>query len=290
VSLTLIETNNQDYLNWFPNVSLSHQLGENVSLYGTYKRSITRPSYTDLNPFTFFINENTVALGNPNLVPTYRDHYKIGVSFLEYFTVEAYYINYDGAILELPRQNNDTNILAYTPTNLDKMVDYGFDFAFDFYPTNTWNLYFVTSFYNISQETNFGEGFVELSQWSNYSELSNNLSILKDNSLNLNLTLTWVGQSIVNLSTVEDRLFSSLSISKSLLNKKAIISLTVEDIFNYQNETYNVNYLNQLSTSFTDVDSRFIKLGFRYNFGNTKLNTNERTTDAIERERLKDLD
>jgi outer membrane receptor protein involved in Fe transport len=290
VSLTLIETNNQDYLNWFPNVSLSHQLGENVSLYGTYKRSITRPSYTDLNPFTFFINENTVALGNPNLVPTYRDHYKIGVSFLEYFTVEAYYINYDGAILELPRQNNDTNILAYTPTNLDKMVDYGFDFAFDFYPTNTWNLYFVTSFYNISQETNFGEGFVELSQWSNYSELSNNLSILKDNSLNLNLTLTWVGQSIVNLSTVEDRLFSSLSISKSLLNKKAIISLTVEDIFNYQTETYNVNYLNQLSTSFTDVDSRFIKLGFRYNFGNTKLNTNERTTDAIERERLKDLD
>ncbi len=289
VSLTLSETNTQDYLNWFPNASLSHQIGENVSLYGTYKRSITRPSYTDLNPFTFFINENTVALGNPNLVPTYRDHYKIGVSFLEYFTVEAYYMNYDGAILQLPRQNNDTNILAYTPTNLDKMVDYGFDFAFDFYPTNTWNLYFVTSFYNISQETNFGEGFVELSQWSNYSELSNNVSVLKDNSLNLNLTLTWVGQSIINLSTVEDRLFSSLSISKSLLNKKAIISLTIEDIFNYQNQTYNVNYLNQLSTSFDDVDSRFIKLGFRYNFGNTKLNTNERTTDAIERERLKDL-
>ena len=228
-------------------------------------------------------------LGNPNLLPTYRDHYKIGVSFLEYFTVEAYYMNYDGAILELPRQNNDTNILAYTSTNLDKMVDYGFDFAFDFYPTNTWNLYFVTSFYNISQETNFGDGFVELSQWSNYSELSNNLALLKDNSLNISLTMTWVGQSITNLSTVEDRLFSSLSISKSLLNKKAVISLTVEDVFNYQNETYNVKYLNQSSTSFTDIDSRYIKLGFRYNFGNTKLTTNERTTDAIERERLKDL-
>jgi len=288
-SLTLNETNTQDYLDWFPNASISNQISENVSLYGSYKRSITRPSYTYLNPFTFYLNENTVVLGNPNLVPTYRDHYKIGINFLEHFTVEAYYMNYDGSIVELPRQNNDTNILAYTPTNLDKKVDYGFDFAFDFYPTNTWNLYFVTSFYNISQETNFGQGFVELSQWSNYSELSNNLSVLKDNSLNLYLTLTWVGKSLIDLTTVEDRLFSSLSISKSLLNKKATISLTVEDLFNYQNETYNVNYLNQLSSSFGDIDSRYIKLGFRYNFGNTKLNTNERTTDSEERERIKDL-
>ena len=288
-SLTLNETNTQDYLNWFPNASLSHQISENVSLYGNYKRSITRPSYTDLNPFTFFLNENTVVVGNPNLVPSYKDHYSIGINFLEHFTLEAYYKNYDGDIVELPRQNNDTNILAYTPTNLDKKVDFGFDFAFDFYPTDTWNLYFYTSLFNISEETNFGQGFVELNQWSNYSELSNNLSVLKDNSLNLNLTLTWVGKSLISLSTVEDRLFSSLSISKSLLNKKAIISLTVQDIFNYQNETYNVNYLNQLSTSFTDVDSRYIKLGFRYNFGNTKLNTNERDADAEELERLERL-
>jgi hypothetical protein len=32
-----------------------------------------------------------------------------------------------------------------------------------------------------------------------------------------------------------------------------------------------------------------VRLGFRYKFGNTKLSTNERTTDAEERERLKDL-
>ena len=120
-----------------------------------------------------------MVLGNPNLVPTYRDHYKIGISFLEHFTVEAYYMNYDGDIVELPRQNNQTNIIAFTPTNLDKKVDYGFDFAFDYYPTNIWNLYFVTSFYNISEEANFGEGFVEQDQWSNYSILMNSISLFK---------------------------------------------------------------------------------------------------------------
>ena len=288
-SLTLNETNTQDYFDWFPNASLSHQILEDVSIYGTYKRSIIRPSYTDLNPFTFFFNENSVAVGNPNLVPTYRDHYKIGTNFLEHFTVEAYYMKYNGDIVELPRQNNTTNVVEYTPTNLDKKVDFGFDFAFDYYPTNNWNLYFVTSFYNMTEQTDFGQGFAEVSRWANYSELSNDFSVLKDKSLKLNLSLVWVGKSVIALSEVKERLFSSLSISKSILNKKATISLSAEGLFNLQNETYTINYLNQSSRSFTDIDNRFIKLGFRYNFGNTKLSTNERSTSAEERERIKDL-
>ena len=288
-SLTLNETNTQDYFNWFPNASLSHQIIEDLSISGNYKRSITRPSYTDLNPFTFFINENTIVLGNPNLVPTYRDYYEISANFLEHFKVAAYYSNYDGDIVELPRQNNDTNVIAFTPTNLDKKVDYGFDFEFIYSPSNIWDLYFVTSFYNISEEADLGDGLVELSQWSNYSVLQNSFSLLEDRSLNANFTLTWVGKNLQQLQTVKDRLFSEFSITKSIFNKKGIISLSVEDIFNLQDSDSSLRYRNQSSASFVDLDNRFIKLGFRYNFGNTKLNTNERTTNAEERDRIKDL-
>lgn len=288
-SLTLSETNTQEYLNWFPNASISHQVLEEVSVYGSYKRSITRPSYTDLNPFTLFLNENTVVVGNPNLTPTFRDHYKIGVNFLKHFTVEGYYIDYEGAISQLPRQNNQTNIIAYTPTNLDKRTDYGFDFSFDYYPTNNWNLFVLTSFFNMTEETNFGEGFVEKTQWSNFSELTNSLSLLSDNSLNINLSFIYGSKNLQYLSTIEGRLISVLSVSKSIFNKKGILSLAVEDIFNTQDYNLQTQYLNQFSTILYNADNRFIKLGFRYNFGNTKLNTNERTTDAKERERLKDL-
>ncbi|WP_225035954.1 outer membrane beta-barrel family protein [Winogradskyella sp. SM1960] len=288
-SLTLSETNTQDYLDWFPNASVSHQILEDLSIKANYKRSIARPSYTDLNPFTFFLNENTVVLGNPNLMPMYRDHYKIGTNFLEHFTVEAYYMDFDGDIVELPRQNNATNTIAYTPTNLEKKIEYGFDFVFDYYPTNTWNLYFVTSFYNISEESNFGEGFVEQDQWSNYSVLYNSVAFLKDQSLNMSLAFTWVGKNLQQFQTVEDRLVSELSISKSIFKKKGVISLAVEDFFNLQDQETSIRYLNQSSSSIVDSDNRYIKLGFRYNFGNTKLSTNERATSAEERQRLKDM-
>ncbi|WP_111683240.1 TonB-dependent receptor domain-containing protein [Winogradskyella tangerina] len=288
-SASLNETNTQDYLNWFPNVSLLRHLSDDVNVYSSYKRSISRPSYTNLNPFTFFINENTVVLGNPNLVPTYRDHYKIGVNFLKYFTVEAYYMNYDGDIVELPRQNNETNVVAFTPVNLDKKVDYGFDFLFDYYGASNWNISFVTSVFNISEETDFGEGFVSQNIWSNYSELTGGVSLLKDGSLNINLSLVWLGKNLQQFQTIENRLFSELSISKSVFNKRGVISIGIEDLFNLQDYEATINYLNQSNNRFNDIDNRFVRIGFRYNFGNTKLNTNERETDVEERDRLKDL-
>ena len=142
----------------------------------------------------------------------------------------------------------------------------------------------------MTEETNFGTESVELSQWSNYSILSNNITFLKDNSLNLNLTLTWVGKNLQALTTVEDRLVSELSVSKRILKNKGLISLSIEDIFNYQDFKSSIRYLNQSYRRFDDIDNRFVRLGFRYRFGNTKLNTNERTTDEEQRTRLKDLE
>ncbi|WP_241974232.1 TonB-dependent receptor domain-containing protein [Winogradskyella wandonensis] len=289
-SPTLNQTNTQDYLEWFPNASISLTVSDNFSLYGNYKRSITRPNYTNLNPFTFFLNENSIVVGNPDLLPTFKDHFVIGTNFYKYFTIEAYYINYKGAINEIPRQDNTTNIVAYTPVNIDKTIDFGFDFLFDYSPTNRWYLSFGTSFYNISEETDFGNDIVDLSQWSNYSYLSNDLTLLEDNSLNLNLTFTYVGKNLIALNIIEDQFFSELSVSKNIFKNKGTLSLGVSDFFNLQDQKFATRYLNQSGRREIDLDNRFVKLGFRYKFGNTKLNTNERTTDAEERERIKDLD
>ncbi|MGJ8548398.1 TonB-dependent receptor domain-containing protein [Winogradskyella wichelsiae] len=288
-SLTLSETNTQDYFNWFPNTSLSYQLTEDVIIDANYKRSITRPSYKDLNPFTFFINENTIVLGNPNLTPSFVDHFKVGVNFLDYFTVEWYYMNTDDAIEEFPRQDNDTNIIAYTPTNIDKTLETGLDLIFSYYPSDKWGVYAVSSTYYVKEQLNFGTDNVEQDQWSQVFILAPNLSLLKDNSLNINLSMFYSYRNLQHLTTVKGQLFSTLSVSKSILKKKGTLSLSIEDLFNKQYTYTKTQYLNQNNTGFVNSDNRFIKLGFSYKFGNTKLSTNEHTTDAEERDRLKDL-
>ncbi|WP_047549137.1 TonB-dependent receptor domain-containing protein [Psychroserpens sp. Hel_I_66] len=287
VSASLTQINTQDYLEWFPNASFQYNINDKYNIYVNYKRSIARPGYADLNPFRFFLNENYVISGNPNLVPIFTDHSVIGTSLLDgLFSIEAYYKNYDGAISEIPRQNNDTNIIEYISVNFDKTVEFGFDFLTYFNVTDRWSLYAVTSFYNIEEETNFGNGFVKKDQWSNYSVLQNDWSMLKDQSLNATFTLIWVGKNLQGFQTIENRLFSELAISKTVFKKKGIISLSFSDLFNMQDPEIGTRYQDQFSNSIRDEDNRYIKLGFRYKFGNTRLESNQRTITTDERDRL----
>ena len=123
-------------------------------------------------------------------------------------------------------------------------------------------------------------------QWSNYSVLQNDWTFLKDNSLNATFTMTYSNKNLQAFQIVEDQLFSELAVSKTILNKKGVISLAVSDIFNLQDPNISTRYQNQFSSSARDVDNRYIQLGFRYKFGNTRLQSNQRSITTDERDRL----
>lgn len=283
-------TNKQDYFEWFPTVSLSYTFTENFSLYSNYKRSIQRPNYQSLNPFRFFLNDFTIVEGNPMLQPVLTDHAVVGTTLFERFTVESYYKISNNSIFELPRQNNQNNTITYSALNLNRTVEYGFDFVTYFDIVSNWSVYVVTSFYNIDDEGNFEGATVNNNLWSNYSILSNDWSLLKDRSLNANLTLTYVGKNQAGLQEISSRLVSDLSISKNILDKQGVISLSVADLFNTQDYSARTRYLRQSSQSFYDIDNRYVKLGFRYKFGNTNLSTNQRTKAQQETDRLEKSD
>ena len=60
----------------------------------------------------------------------------------------------------------------------------------------------------------------------------------------------------------------------------------VSDLFNTQDFYWVTKFADQNNSSKVNMDNRYIRLGFRYKFGNTKLSTNERTSSAEERDRL----
>lgn len=279
-------TNKQDYLEWFPTVSLNYVFSDNLTFYGNYKRSISRPDYQSLNPFQFFLNDVTIVTGNPNLQPVIVDHSVIGASFYKYFTVEAYHKIYNDNIFELPRQDNTNNLLTYTPINIDKTIEYGLDIVVYFNMTKRWTVYFVTSFYNSEDVGEFNGISVDQSQWANYTNLNNDFTFLKDNSFSANLNLIYASKNLQGFIESKDLLISELNLSKTIFNKKGTVSLSFQDMFNAQIYRTSVNYLNQNSSSRIDADVRTIKLGFRYKFGNTKLQTNQRTKEQQETERL----
>jgi len=286
-SLSTNVLNKQDYLEWFPTLNLSWQTSENVNIYTNYKRSINRPDYQDLNPFNFFLNDNTIATGNPYLQPIFTDKFVLGTSIKSRYTFEFYYKDISDQIYEIPIQDNTNNILIYQPTNIGKATDFGLDFITYFDISNSWSVYFVTSFYNISEEAFLDNQLVKQNQWSNYSVFSNDFSFLKDKSLSANFTIIYTSKNLQGFQTVEGRLISDLSLSKKLFKDKATLSLAFADLFNKQDFAVRTKYGRQDNYNFHNQDNRYIKLGFSYKFGNTSLQTNERTKDKKERDRLK---
>lgn len=280
-------TNKQKYLEWFPSASLSYAVSENFSVFTNYKRSIQRPSYQDLNPFQFYLNDVTIVTGNPNLQPIKIDYAVLGTTFGQGgYTIEAYYKSSADNIFELPLQDNENHIITNTPVNLRKTTEYGLDFLSNFNILDGWTAYVLTSFFNAQDQGTIAGAELKKDRWANYTTLSNNLTFLKDRSLNANFSLVYISKNVNGFREIDNLLFSNLSVSKTIFNKKATVSLLISDLFNTQKFRMRSRYLNQDNLSIMNEDTRTVKLGFRYNFGNSNLKTNQRMQSEQEIERL----
>jgi len=160
------------------------------------------------------------------------------------------------------------------------------DLEANFYVIDKWFVYIGTSFYNYKDNATLFNNTINRDRWANYSVLSNDISFLKDNSLTANFTLTYIGKNVLGLQVVNTRWASDLSFRKKVFKGKGVFSLSFSDLFNTQDFFISTQFLNQNNTSFTNLDNRYVKLGFRYKFGNTKLSSNEHGTSIDERNRL----
>ena len=285
-SASLEKANTQEYLEWFPSASIGYEIGERSSIYSSYKRSITRPNFRNLNPFRFFLNDNTIVTGNPALQPIFTNHFIIGTSIGDHI-FEFYYLKRKNNITELPIQDNDSNIVTYTPINFNSTDELGFDYTVSVSPIEDWSVFFATSFYYTKDQIGWFNGEnVERDIWASYSQLSNSFSLLKDKSLNLDIDLFYISKNIQGLQTVAPMFFSEVSLKKTAFNGKGIFSLGVEDLFNEQDYLVSTRFLDQNNTNYSKLDNRLVSLGFRYTFGNTKLSSTEQTLNKEERERL----
>jgi len=279
-------TNKQEYLEFFPTANFGWQVSEKVNTYINYKRSLQRPNYSDLNPFVYFLNDNTIVTGNPDLKPVFDNKYLIGATINNKFTFEVYYRKSENAIFELPLQDNAESVIIYTPINIDSTEEIGIDFEAYLNITDKWFLYFGTSTYNYKDKGTISGSSVTLDKWANFSNLTNNFTFLKDNSLTATLSIVYIGENVQGLQTSHERWDTYFSIAKTLFKDKGSISLSMSDLFNNQDYSRSLNFLDQRSNILNDLDTRYITLGFRYKFGNTKLSTNQRSTEKDEIDRL----
>ncbi len=282
------DVNNFDYLKWFPTFNLTHVISEKHSLGIGYNRRIERPTYSSLNPFKFYFNDNSFVEGNPNLLPTITQIATLTYTINDTFTFEAYYRVIDDMMAELSLQDNTNNQIKYLATNLKQNIDYGLDFSTYTALADKWNIYAVTSvFHDESEFFDENNNIGTQDKWSFYGNFINYFSFLKDNSLSADLSVLYISSIIDGPGTISERAQVDVGLKKSFSKGNWIVSLRASDIFLTSDFTVKNQYGNQNNQYYAKFDNRWLRLGLRYKFGNTRLQTNENTKELEERERLK---
>ncbi|WP_211342481.1 outer membrane beta-barrel family protein [Hyunsoonleella aestuarii] len=288
-SLSNSTVNDTKYLKFFPTLYISNKLNDQNLLYINYSKRIYRPRYEQLNPFKYFLNDNTFITGDPNLKPQIDNQFILGYTFNQDYTFELYYRHENNPFLQYFYQDNGRNLLVYQYTNTDESVSYGLDFT-TYVPLNRfWNLYFLSSIFHYKTNFNPIESNLvsfEGKQWSLYAEINNYFTLLKDKSLSIDVSFNYL--SPTNDGPTDSSFVSSLDINlkKTFWQNKATFSLGVLDIFNTRNFNATTKYLNQDIFTKFQLENRLFVFGFNYKIGNLKLKNNKKSIDLLERDRL----
>ncbi len=288
-SLLNNELNASNYAKFFPSIYILNHLNENSSIYFNYKKRISRPRYSELNPFKYYFNDNTYSTGNPNLKPQIDDVFTWGYTFNKNYTFELYYRYENNPSLEIVFQENNSNILKYINTNIDHSITYGLDFITYTKIAPRWYLYGLASVFYYDNKFYALESNNELisnNKWSLYSQINNYFSFLKDESLTLDLSYTYISPIADGANITSERLELNVNIKKTFWEGKASLNLGMEDIFNTQNFSSTTKYLNQDVFLKVKMENRLFVFGFNYKFGNSKLKNNSKEMDLEELERL----
>ena len=288
-STSLSKINDLEYFELFPTFYLLYTLHSDHSLSFDFSRKLSRPRYEDLNSFRYYINENNFTEGNPNLVPNFHNNFNLNYTLKGEYFFDFYYRDNGNYISTLVFQDNENLILREITQNVLESTSYGFDFNYGKAVTKGWYLY---SYISIFHED---ETFVALESNNEtvvnsvngvYVDLTNYFTLSKDASFKGELGFSYLSGFLEGSYKQSETTNITLGLRKSFWNKRALVSLQANDLLNKANSRISSKYLNQDNTYFARPETQYVRLGFTLNFGNFRLQDNQRKVDKIERERL----
>ena len=283
-SLTLNQKTPRNYLNLFPSFFLQQKVSENYKLSYSYSRRISRPNYSKLNPFVFYIDPYAYVEGNPHLRPKYTHAFQITQTFLNTYNLVLGMDHSTDYFGEVPFQDPETKQTAFATRNMDNFRSYSATLMAPVQLLPTWsvnnNFVMAHQKYNMLIEGNE----VENKQFFLMAQSNHQLRLPKDMMLEVNAA--YRGPAAYGLYRIEGQWWMDAGLKRSLMADKLDVSLKVTDIF----RTMQVIGSSEINGNTTAVDQYFgnraFSLNLRFNFSKgEKFSSKSRKVELEELDR-----
>jgi outer membrane receptor protein involved in Fe transport len=262
---TTNEPNDQRYNNFFPSGFASYKANDDLSFQVGYSKRIFRPRLWDLNPFFNIRNNFNIRTGNPNLQPEFTDSfeiasiYKLGSMSMNF---GVFYRHTTEVVERVVAFEN--NISISRPENIGSNNTVGVEFNAKYTPTNWLSFTNDFNFNQFARDGDFEGTSFDFTgdQWS--ARLMSKIKLPAD------IDLEFIGNYESGFRTLQQEIteviFMDFGARKKILNGKAILNLSIRDVFASRiRESQTIQpdfYLRNFSQQ-----GRFVTFGVSFGFG-----------------------
>jgi iron complex outermembrane recepter protein len=153
------QRNPNDYFNLFPSVFLKRNLNKEAADYLTfsYNRRLERPSFSDLNPYQYYVDYYTLAKGNPYLTPSYSNSFELSYTLKNKYTASVFLDVQDKMIGEYFYSYPDSLVSVDMRENFGTRYNYGISFSIPVTIAKWWSMQNNITLRHVKQT---GQGYV----------------------------------------------------------------------------------------------------------------------------------
>jgi iron complex outermembrane receptor protein len=272
------------YFNLFPSGALTFTINPKHTLNLTYSRRIDRPTYQDLNPFEYKLDELTYEKGNAFLRPQYSSNVELGHTFMGKVNTSVGYSHVKDYATKITDTAN-VNATFLQQQNLATLQIISANISAPFQLTKWWSGY-GNVWYNY-QLFNGKIGDNNLKR--NYSMfgvyLQNSFTIGKKGTT-AELSGFFNGPSVWGATWKIKPMGSvDIGLQQPLLNKKASIKISVTDVFFTSYWRSDSDFGGLKLNGQGKQESRTFRLSFTYRFGSNEIKQNRDRKTGLESEK-----
>jgi iron complex outermembrane receptor protein len=273
-----LENVHNNYVDFFPNVQYNYIVNDDNQLKLSYRRSINRPKYEELNPFLLYNDQYTYQIGNRYLKPNYSNTIALEHVYKDRFSTSASFSIINGFTQTVYMQNDQTQITTLKKINLGNRYNYDLVFiapvTFTKWYAADFNLDLLYQRFTAMNGT-LDDGSADIT-----FKVSQHFKL--PFSLKADLIAQYETPTTYGVFRYKSNFFAYGGISKSVLKNQGTIQFLVDNIFQSDKNVYTSHYQN-LNISGTQVNIfRAFQLSFTYAFGSQTIKAARKSTGADE--------
>ncbi|MCL1937488.1 MAG: TonB-dependent receptor family protein [Candidatus Azobacteroides sp.] len=277
------EIEKQHYFKLFPSINVMFPFGKH-SVVGNYHRTITRPSFMQLNPFRFPGSEHLYIAGNPKLQPAVSDDGSVSLNLFYKYNLTAGVTNTENDFgrVRIP-DPDEPGVIVQTTDNISKNTTWYLSFNGSISPTKWWQIYL-----NLTGKRNNLDVLGDKRSINVFSGYMNNTFSLPEN---FKLDISGFYQSPWLEGNMKFTLDPKVNVTlrKQFLKNRLTATLFVNNIFNSCKVLIEANEadFNQIMHDRTDFRAIGASLSYSFQSGKKIQDKKVETGAAEEKARLK---